>query len=116
MTPWQKYELEILLEGDDELHHGGCKGADVQAHEIALRKGCVVIIHPSNLRHWQGRCPRSDRVLPPKDPLERNRDIVDSVDAVVAAPATIGEVLRSGTWATIRYARQENKILAILEP
>lgn len=36
--------------------------------------------------------------------LQRNRQMVDIADIVVAAPGTMKEILRSGTWATVRYA------------
>lgn len=38
--------------------------------------------------------------------LERNNDIVKNSDVLVACPASKTEVLRSGTWATIRKARK----------
>ena len=46
--------------------------------------------------------------------LERNRDIVDACDILIACPRTLKEELRSGTWATVRYARKVGKPVAIL--
>lgn len=39
--------------------------------------------------------------------LVRNREIVRCVSVLIAAPLTDKEELRSGTWATIRYARDK---------
>jgi len=52
----------------------------------------------------------------PRPPLVRNRDIVDATDMLIAAPATRKEVLRSGTWATIRYAKKMKKWIYIIYP
>lgn len=48
------------------------------------------------------------------DPLARNRRIVAAVDVLIAAPETDREELRSGTWATIRYARAAGKPVVML--
>lgn len=53
---------------------------------------------------------------PVKPPLKRNYDIVDACDILLAAPRTLTEELRSGTWATIRYARKTGKKYLILAP
>lgn len=45
-------------------------------------------------------------VLDIKEPLDRNKDIVDACPVLIAAPSDRVEKKRgSGTWATIRYAR-----------
>jgi hypothetical protein len=47
--------------------------------------------------------------------LERNRDIVDATVALLAGPDGNRERQRSGTWATVRYARGiGNRPVAIL--
>lgn len=38
--------------------------------------------------------------------LWRNHQIVDATSALIAAPFGFEEELRSGTWATVRYARK----------
>jgi hypothetical protein len=57
-----------------------------------------------------------DEVREAKHPLERNHDIVDQTDFMIAAPFTESEVLRSGTWSTIRYARKQGKEVYIFTP
>src|SRR5262245_6074849 len=91
---------------DAELHHGCCIGVDermdIQANEIVN----TIIGHPPidnalTSDRAMGLC---DVTLPKKPYLERNHDIVDSCNLLIAVPFTKVEILRSGTWATIRYA------------
>ena len=46
---------------------------------------------------------------PQKPYLERNRNIVDNTTMLVAFPNNNKELLKSGTWSTIRYAKKRNK-------
>lgn len=96
------------------FHHGDCTGADAEAHEIALSRDCVIIIHPPIKRIKRAFCQNAHEILPPKDYLERNHDIVDASIGLIAAPKSNQEELRSGTWATIRYARKMNKRVILL--
>ena len=57
-----------------------------------------------------------NEILPEKEYIERNHDVVDTCDLLIAMPNTELEVVRSGTWATIRYARKLKKVIVILEP
>lgn len=110
MSREQLQHLEGLLSdmrelGYDTFHHGDCVGADAQAHDIAVALGYRVVIHPpeiSSKRAFKDGC-----VLPAKDYHERNHDIVDSSRLMIAAPDTNTEIVRSGTWATVRYARAQ---------
>jgi hypothetical protein len=115
-TATQLEAFEALLEGlgATELHHGDCVGADAQAHEIAIKLGIPVIVHPpdnSTHRAWS----EGGYVLGGKPYLERNRDIVDACDTLIAIPDK-PETLRSGTWATVRYARTVGRSIIILDP
>lgn len=59
----------------------------------------------------------SHRKCKPANYLARNRDIVNSSDAVLAAPnVSVDPVKGSGTWYTIRYARERRKPVAIVFP
>ena len=88
------------------LHHGDCFGADAYVHK-AMVDHCDVIIHPSNLAQWTVGCTPYKYRYDPKPPLARNRDIVRATDFLVGLPVSVErEELRSGTWATIRYARK----------
>lgn len=98
-----------------EFHHGQCIGADEEAASIAKELGCWIVSHPptnqkaiSNFAFDEARAPRPY--------LQRNNGIVNEADVVLAAPGEIEEQLRSGTWATIRYARRSGKPAEILYP
>ncbi len=120
MTQEQLNVLEFVLkrsqEEYDELHHGDCIGADGQAHEMAQLVGIKVIIHPPIEKAKRAWKPGAYQVLRPKPYLQRNHDIVDACDMLIATPRTKEEVLRSGTWATIRYAHKQHKDIAIILP
>ena len=101
------------------LDHGMCKGADEQTDGMARRAGYAIHIRPSTVINKQARCPVRagyDMLFPAKPPLDRNRDIVDACEVLIAAPKEMSETLRSGTWATIRYCRKVGKPLFIVWP
>lgn len=120
MSPRQKEHLKKFLECfASEFHHGDCVGADEEAHLIALEVGIPIVIHPPAHTLYQAFCQSRHpgpniRVLGPLDYLDRNHGIVDSTSGLVAAPQTMMEKLRSGTWATVRYARKINKFVHVL--
>lgn len=94
-----------------EAHHGDCIGADAAFHDIMTARGIAVIIHPPTDSKMRAFCD-SPRTLAALPYLKRNHAIVDACDLLVAFP--IGpEVQRSGTWATIRYARKQGKTVVI---
>jgi hypothetical protein len=106
----QEHEIEVF-------NHGDCLGADAEAHDWISQHlpRCAVYIYPS--RHTYLRAYRSGTFIDlPAAPMDRNRRIVDRCDFMIATPNTRYEILRSGTWATIRYARRVNKTLRILLP
>lgn len=101
-----------------EVHHGDCIGADVEFHRMAMRLKLEVFKHPAieiPPSYQRAYC-EGGVELGAKDPLVRNRDIVDAVDVMIAAPAHSHEVLRSGTWTTIRYAKRIGRHLIIVYP
>jgi hypothetical protein len=109
----------------DEFHHGDCEGADEEAYDVARDYFTKIVVHPPiETKHraytvgeyWSLYMPREYGYRKPKEYLERNHDIVDETDILIAAPQTLEEELRSGTWATIRYARKMNKPIVILVP
>jgi hypothetical protein len=106
-----------------ELHHGACVGADAGAVWLAWytheRWGWPKIIaHPSDLPGLTDpeAIAHSHVVLPAKPPLERNRDIVDDCDMLLACPKGMAEERRSGTWSTVRYARKAGKPIVLFWP
>ena len=114
MNDKQKHLVKIFLKmhRPSRVVHGDCIGADSDFHNICLELKIPIDIRPSNLstRAWRHA---TGVLYLPKNPLERNRDIVDQSDEMFACPKEINEVLRSGTWSAIRYARRINKRLYI---
>ena len=107
------YAVEYLM--PDEMHHGDCIGADSDAAHICFLLKVKTISHPP-IDDKARAFTLSNIVLPPKGYLIRNREIVDSCDMLIATPKEMREQKRSGTWATIRYAKQINRIILIIFP
>jgi len=97
-----------------EFHHGGCVGADAEAHQMARTLGYRIVVHwPENRKHeanLSGPFVSAGR----KPYLIRNEDIVKACDLLIATPLTDKEQLRSGTWSTIRMARRLGKRCLII--
>ena len=98
-----------------EVHHGGCKGADAGFHAVARKLGIKIVLHPPVSTVSQVIF-TADEVRKPKPYLTRNREIVNEVEGLIACPVQKQEVLRSGTWATIRYARKKGVPVNIIFP
>ena len=117
MDSHQKWEVAILVAENKptEVHHGDCIGADTDFHEICMEH-IPIVIHPSNLKTRAWNYAGVTMEHEPKPPIVRDHDIVDSVDMLIACPAQNYEILWSGTWATIRYARKVGKLVRIIYP
>jgi hypothetical protein len=126
MTYEQELQLEVLLTkvhslySDRELWlaHGDCVGVDVEAHELAKQIGYRVCLHPptnDKLRAY-ARVEPGDVVCRPQLYSICNHDIVRSCDYLIGVPRTNNEVVRSGTWATVRFARKLKKPYTIIHP
>jgi hypothetical protein len=98
------------------LHHGDCIEADEKAHAAALEYRVRVVIHPPSNPAKRAWCQGATLVHEPKPYLVRNHDIVDATSSLIAVPFTDDEELRSGTWATVRYARKLGKRIVIVYP
>lgn len=120
LTPEQRVSLRRILELDifGELHQGDCVGADESAHFIAIEFGLRVVIHPPEDNKCRAYCqPFEDGELRPKFPYhERNHNIVDETQALIATPEGLVETRNGGTWATVRYARKNRKPVCIIYP
>jgi len=106
MTAQQKRLVRDMLQALEPEHvvHGDCIGADADFHTICQELNIDIHIRPS-LLHTRAYCSGAKVVHEAGPPLARNRDIVDEANVMLATPKTQNEVLRSGTWAAIRYAR-----------
>ena len=124
LTPKQLHEVERELKNErpSAVIHGGCVGGDDQIDELAVRWGFLRVIFPSN--HPTKALPREHFERrggeliwhDPQPPLQRNSKIVDAGDKLVACPAQMRQVLRSGTWATCRYAKKRKKPVLVIWP
>ncbi len=117
MTDAQKSFVENIMKlvAGEELHHGDCVGADEDSHYIARLLGMKIILHPPEKTGLRAYC-KADEERKPKGYIARDHDIVDEVELLIATPNKKKEVLRSGTWATIRYARKTGKHILIIYP
>jgi hypothetical protein len=89
------------------FHHGDCVGSDAEAHDMVRRflKDCQIHIWPPadpKARAYK----RPDHMELELPYLTRDKAIAYAGDVLVATPGEEHEILRSGTWATVRYFRK----------
>lgn len=113
-TAQQKLQFANIIAGK-EFHHGDCVGADAECARIARLTGLRIIGHPPSNPKKRAYFPSDENRLP-EEYLVRNRAIVAETEMLVACPKESEEVLRSGTWATIRYARSAKRRIIIILP
>lgn len=110
----------LLMEFEpDVVHHGCCVGADSDFSVLAgTRAGVKIHAHPADLGALTDKdaLDWADVTYKPLPPLERNQVIVDESELLIACPAEATEQLRSGTWATVRFARKCGKRVVIIYP
>jgi hypothetical protein len=118
-------------------HHGDCVGADNDFDDICIVRNTdwdtmkskhmyLLHLHPPDndsarafVKEKQlpyDNMGRGGIFSPVKPYLERNHDIVNESEFMIATPQQDKEKLRSGTWATIRYAQKKKKPLIIIGP
>lgn len=96
--------------------HGDCLGADAEFDDIASSLRLPRFCLPCDLDDKRAFTDARPLEAPQK-PLVRNHKIVDRSRILIAAPAQSTEQARSGTWATIRYARKNPDLfLYVLSP
>lgn len=123
------------------LHHGDCIGSDAETHFDFMRWHVkndfverYIVIHPpvnSNKRAgvmlpYKGtllfeelnNCKFAIKIFHKEvfPYLERNRHIVEESEIIIATPKEVEHTLRSGTWATIRYAWKLKKKVYVIPP
>ena len=117
MTFSQKRTLASLLSyyrahnNAEEFHHGNCVGSDEQAARIADSLRYITIAHPSTLIELTSNY-QSDKTLPRRPPIQRNKVIVQAVEIMLATPKEFSEPAPArgqGTWSCIRYSRDKQK-------
>jgi hypothetical protein len=118
MTMKQRFLVEDILHQrfPTAVHLGDCHGADAQAYYICVMLGLRTIGHPP-IEAKARALLLYNKELPAKEYKERNKDIVDACELLLAAPHGFTEQFRgSGTWHTIRYARKMKKPYIIIWP
>lgn len=117
MTKDQAHQLRNVLTkiyrlyspyGSVWLAHGDCIGVDSEAHEIAKELGYKIRVHPPSNVKKRAYVTDYDVMERPQIYSIRNHDIVRSCDYLIVVPYQDRELVRSGTWATCRYARQRD--------
>jgi hypothetical protein len=121
-TPDQLRTLRVVLRKHPRwwLDHGDCVGVDAQVHVLAREMGFsdnAIWVHPPDDARLRAHCKAPPgRIFLPKPYMVRNRDIVDIAHKLIAVPAETAEQMRSGTWATVRYARSLKRPIKIILP
>lgn len=118
---WDRLTHIIPDLGMTEVHHGCCLGADTHFAELIhtwFDSYMRQVGHPSEFERMTSKKAMTlcSEVLPARPALDRNRDIVDACNLLLACPADMEEQQRSGTWATIRYGRKVGRRIIIVFP
>jgi hypothetical protein len=113
------YTLRAVLQAihPTELHHGDCVGADAEAHLScrSLSEDTIIVIHPPFDDTFRAYL-KADELREEEDYLTRNHNIAKECDILIAMPESAKEVVRSGTWATVRRAIANSKPVMIIDP
>lgn len=119
MTTPQTRRLYTIINAlrPSEVHHGDCQGADAGFAELVSGNWprCRIVVHPPSDDAFRAFT-RWGTALPPKHYFDRNRDIVDVCDVLIAAPADMAVRSRGGTWWTVRYANERGTAVWIIWP
>ena len=115
MTSGQQQEAlgvltDLFAQGFRRLRHGDCIGADEQFARLAKKVGFYLIAHPGHPTDptetkYRAFVEVNDVTLEPEPFLVRDKKMVENAALLLAAPFQDYEVQRSGTWTTVRYAR-----------
>jgi hypothetical protein len=109
--------LKRVLKSIDILHHGDCKGADAEAWWIAkVLYNKYTVCHPPIKDKTRAFTKPNDEVRPQYDYITRDHHIVDESQYLIGVSKGMEEIVRSGTWTTIRYARKKGRPILILFP
>lgn len=124
LTDWQQINVVFALQCFKSSHgttavHGDCIGGDEFFAKVTAQLGFQTRARPGC--DSKGNSPKrayvdSDEIFPLALYLVRNHRIVDDSDIMIACPKSFEEELRSGTWATVRYARRVGKRVHMIYP
>jgi len=117
MTDAQKEAVNKLLAELEITHfqHGAAIGADEEASFIARDLSLKVTGRPGNIPVDRSKTAHAEYWSPEEAPLDRNKKLVDLSHLLIATPDG-PKRLRSGTWATVNYAKKKKKTVWIVMP
>lgn len=117
LTDPQKNWIEDFLEGNLAyvLHHGMCKGGDIELAVLFRKYNTYIIAHPGHIRHMRAASPANDLILPWSHTLVRNRIIVNHSELILGFPK-VPYATDSGTWHTIKFAKKQKTPLFVIGP
>lgn len=121
VQPQRRMLLKLLTNDYDEhpedswFHHGDCIGGDITGRAIAHGLGYRLYGHPPT-DSKQRAFSENDLDAKPLPYMDRNKAIVDAVQHLYVMPDDFEEKLRSGTWATWRYAQKTGTPWTIIFP
>lgn len=97
------------------MHNGDCVTSDAEAAGQWADLNRKIMLHPPHKDTYRAFIDYADVVCETRGYLERDQDMVECSELLIATPQTYNEQRRSGTWTTIRYARKlRMKIIIIL--
>ncbi len=113
----QVEQIKLILDKYNNIIviHGDCVGSDTDFHNLCIKyretnlnKNINIHIYPPNnpsLRAFN----KGDLLMKEEPYLKRNLNIIKNSDILIACPIDKNkEILRSGTWSTIRQAKKKN--------
>jgi hypothetical protein len=123
LTSFQRVNLLGLLVElrPCEARHGDCVGSDAEMHMLCVGLRVPVVIHPPDVDVHRAFCFSLSKglmvkeVREPKPYLVRDYDITVESDYLIATPKG-PKTQRSGTWATVGYARDLGVPVFLLYP
>ncbi len=113
------------------FHHGDALGADATAHALVTQTFRTLLNCQPNIEKHPGYgkgmnasstnpkrayCEGFTICHPAKPYMERNTDIAQVLDILIATPSTPTQELRSGTWSTVRRALKLHKGIILIPP
>lgn len=106
--------LRMTQYGLGWFHHGGCIGADYEAHKIARNLGYKIDLHPPLDNKFQvpGLGSECDKVDDAYSYHGRNQRIVLASKFLMMTPNSTGQ--RGGTWNTIQHAAASKRTHTII--
>lgn len=105
----EQFVLKMFELEPTEFHHGDCEGADAEAHDMVREffPHVWIVVYPPK-SDYRRAFKKGDEMKPPESYLNRDMNIVMATEQLIGAPRTNNEVVRSGTWTTIRYGRDKH--------